>query len=172
MSHEIIPSIFNLTLFCILYSSTSQCPHLQFFCASFYTLLLPNCFRIKSVLTSSSSHVVVNLLAPNYNPSTFDTIHNMLNGYNIFPSFPWHNFQQWHWSPHNTDINNPQFMVLDSRKMQSCIGLLQPNPYEFYLNPAHTHINVSYFYYVSLILTQIMISVMFHSFTIAFCKTR
>ena len=46
-----------------------------------------NCFRIKSVLTLSSSHVVANLPTPNYHPSTFDTICNMLTGYTIFPSF-------------------------------------------------------------------------------------
>ena len=62
----------------------------KFFCASLaicHALLLQNCLRIKSALTSSSSHVVVNLLPPNHHPSTFDTIHNMLNGYTIFPNF-------------------------------------------------------------------------------------
>ena len=90
-SHEIFPSIFNLTLFCILHSSTPQCPHLQIFCASLdicHALLLQNCLRIKSVLTSSSSHAVVNLPTPNYHPSTFDTICNMLTGYTIFSRFP------------------------------------------------------------------------------------
>ena len=87
--HEIFPSIFNHALFCILHSITPQCPHLQIFCTSLakcHTLLHQNCLRIKSVLTLSSSHVNVNLPTPNYHPSTFDTIHNMLNGYTIFPS--------------------------------------------------------------------------------------
>ena len=119
MCHKIFHPYLTTLFFCILHSSTPQCPHLKTLCASLamcHALLLQNCLRIRSVLTSSSSHVVVNLLAPHYHPSTFDTIHNMLNGYNIFPSFPWPTFQQWHWSPHNMDINNPWFMVLKSEK--------------------------------------------------------
>ena len=80
----------TMLLFCILHSSTPQCPHVQIFCASLamcHALLLQNCLRIKSPLTSSSSHVIVNLPTPNYHPSTFDTICNTLTSYTIFPSF-------------------------------------------------------------------------------------
>ena len=62
----------------------------KIFCASSalcHALLFQNCLRIKSVLTSSSFCVVVNLLPPNYYISIFDTICNMLNGYTIFPNF-------------------------------------------------------------------------------------
>ena len=85
----------TMLLFCILHSSTPQCPYLQIFCACLamcHTLLLQNCLRIKSVLTSSSSHVVLILPTPNYHPSTLDTIHNTLTGYTIFSKFPMTHF--------------------------------------------------------------------------------
>ena len=72
-----------------------------------HALLLQNCLRINS---QYSPHPVPISLwiwkTPNYHPSTFDTIRNMLTGYTIFPSFPQPTFWQWHWSPHNMDINN------------------------------------------------------------------
>ena len=49
--HEIFPFVFNLIFvlcFFLFCPSTSQGPHLKFFCTCFHTLLLPNCFRIKS----------------------------------------------------------------------------------------------------------------------------
>ena len=40
----------------------------------------------------------------------------MLTGYTIFPSFLWPTFWQWHWSPHNRDINNPSIHGSQFRK--------------------------------------------------------
>ena len=60
----------------------------------------------QSVLTLSSSHVILTLKGPNYQPGTLDTLHTMLIGHTTFPSFLHPTSWQWHWSPHNVDINN------------------------------------------------------------------
>ena len=62
----------------------------------------------QTVLTLSSSHVVVTLASPNYQPSTLDIFCITLIGHTTFPSFPHPTSQQWHWSPHNVDIYNSQ----------------------------------------------------------------
>ena len=70
----------------------------------------------QSVLTSSSSHVILSLTSPNYQPSTLDTLCTMLVGHTTFPSFLHPTFRQWHWSPHNVDINNSSIHGSQFRK--------------------------------------------------------
>ena len=93
---------------------------LNFSMQSFTLYYVQIASELSQVLTSSSSHGIMNLLcSKNYHPSTFDTICHLLTGYSIF-------FQVSHnplsgndigLHPHSMDINNPQFMVLDTRKM-------------------------------------------------------
>ena len=166
MSDENFPSILNHALFCILHSSMPQCPHLQIFCACLamcHALLLQNYLRIKSVLMSSSST-------------------------SLSPKHLWHHLQHTEWLHHSSkflvthfssnDIGLHTIWILITlnfwfsiQERCNLILVCCVKSLIIILNPAHTCTNVSYFYYASLILTKIPISVMFYSFTIAFCKT-
>ena len=67
--HEIFQLIFNYALFWTSYfyfaPATSQDPHFSFFVQVFMLYNPQNCLRIKSVLTSSSSHGNMDLLHSN-----------------------------------------------------------------------------------------------------------
>ena len=77
----------------------------QFRCVSHY--IISNCIRIDRQYSPHPVPMSFWLLqAPNYHPSTLDTLHTLLIGHTTFPSFSHPTFQQWHWSPHKVDINN------------------------------------------------------------------
>ena len=125
-----------------------------------------NCIRIDSqYLPWPVPRLLWLLQAPDYHPSTPDTLCTMLIGYTTFPSFPCPIFRQWHCSPHNVDINNSSIHgswfrkeVIIAPKSLAIIPSFNISLHQCIL-----------FYYVSLILTQFPIYV-FYSFTIMFCK--
>ena len=63
-------------------------PTVLLFCKFSHSITQNNCLKIKSVLTSSSSHGNMDLHPPIYHSSTFDTIHDMQIVCSTFPSFP------------------------------------------------------------------------------------
>ena len=66
-----------------------------------------NCIRIDSHYSPLPVPISLWLLqAPNYHPSTLDTLCTMLIGHITLHSFPHPTFWQWYWSPHKVDINN------------------------------------------------------------------
>ena len=100
---------------------------------------------------------------------TWHTLHQLI-GHTTFPRFLHPTFRQWHWCPHNVDINNSS--IHGSRFRKEVVS------YQFFVSKSLVIIaNFSIslhqcilFYYVSLILTQFPVYVMFYSFTIMFCK--
>ena len=56
------------------------------------------------------------LKAPIIHQACLDTLCTMLIGHTTFPNFLHSTFQQWHWSPHNVDINNSSIHGSQFRK--------------------------------------------------------
>ena len=135
-----------------------------------YKFIHESCFIIsklhknwQTVPTSSSSHVVLTLASPNYQLSKLDTFHIMLIGHTTFPSFLHPTSQQWHWSPHNVDINNSQ--IHGSQFREHVLS------YHFIISKSHIFAHVFYiylyqwilFYSFQLIVIQFSICVQFFS---------
>ena len=111
-----------------------------------HTLLPQNCLRINSQY--SPCPVPVSLWTwqtQTYHPSTFDTICNMLTDYTNFPKFPQPSFQQWHWSPHNMDMNNSSIHGSQFRKEAISYQFIASKSLVIILISVHTCIDVSYF---------------------------
>ena len=97
--------------------SVSQGPHF-IFCEGFYALLPQNLLKNKVctyLIQSSWQYGFASLLFITLVPLTPFTTQWLAT--HIFPCFSWPTSRQWHWSPHNRDINNPWFLVLTSGKM-------------------------------------------------------
>ena len=130
-----------------------------------------NCIRIDSQYSPHSVPMLLWLFqTPNYHPSTPDTLHTMLIGHTTSPSFPCPTFGQWHWSPHNVDINNSLIHGSWFRKEVVSYWFIVSKSLVIIPNFSISLHQCILFYYVSLILSQFRIYVMFYSFTIMFSK--
>ena len=150
----------------------------------------------QSVLTLSSSHVALTLMSPKLSSKhTWHTSHHA-DWPHYFPGFLHPIFGQWHWYPHNVDIENIINILLKHSNWQKrefpWWGNVDINnslihgswfrkevlSYQFIASKSLIIIpNFSIslhqcilFYYVQLILAQFLCYVMFYSFLIMFGK--
>ena len=108
--------------------------------------------------------------APNYHPSTLDTLCAMLIGQTTFPSFLHPTFWQWHWCPHNMDIYNSQIHGSQFREYVISYCFVMSKSHILHMFSAYICTNESCFIHSNWLWYNSYFLYSFSLFTIPFCE--